>query len=425
MAAVKKIDFGPLRDRSLRRLLAAQLTSVTGDFIVIAALPFAVFEIGGTTTQVSLAFGAGALLEVLLVLYGGVIGDRFQRRAVMVTADAVRFLSQAILAVLLTLGVAEFWHLLVIQTIQGAGAAFFNPSMNGLMPEVVPEQRLQDANALMTIGPAAGTMLGPAFAGVLIATGGAGWAFALDAATFGASALMLASIRVPVSTERTPTTSIIDELREGWNGFRKRTWLWVIVAEFTLLNALVFGPFQVIGADAARESLGGSGSWSVILTSVGIGQLTGSVVAILWRPRRPLFTATLLTSAWAAPLILLAISAPVPAIALAAALAGATIAIFGAIWHTMLQTNVPEDQRSRMSSYDWMGSLAFLPFGYLIAAGAEALVGADATLLGSACILLLATAIVVPLPAIRGLRYRTRPRPLTITPAVSSAAPTR
>jgi MFS family permease len=424
VAAAKKIDFRPLRDRSLRRLLGAQITSISGDFIVIAALPFAVFEIGGDSTQVSVAFGAGALLEVLLVLFGGVIGDRFRRRAVMVTADVVRFTSQCILALLLILGVAEFWQLVLVQMIQGAGAAFFNPSMNGLIPEVIPERRLQDANALMTIGPAAGTMLGPAFAGILIAAGSVGWAFALDAVTFGVSALILSRIHVPSTVMATPQASVIGELREGWVAFRKCTWLWVIVLEFSLLNALVLGPFQVLGADAARTSLGGPSSWMAILAAVGLGQLTGSMIAILWRPRRPLFIATLLIGAWAIPLVLLAASAPLPAVVFFAALAGATIAIFGAIWHTMLQTRVPENQRARMSSYDWLGSLAFLPFGYLIAAGAEMVVGANATLLASACITVVATAIVVPLPAIRGLRYRPPPR-LIMTPAVSSAAPTR
>jgi predicted MFS family arabinose efflux permease len=406
----------------MRRFLAAQLASISGDFIVIAALPFAVFAIGGSGAEVGIAFGAGALLEVLVVLFGGVVGDRFQRRAVMVAADIVRFASQAILAILLILGVAEFWQIVVVQVIQGMGAAFFNPAMDGMVPEVVSKRRLQDANALLTTSFAAGTMLGPAIAGWMIASWGVGWAFALDAATFAASAALLASIRLSPAPAREPGGPLIGDLLDGWKGFRRRTWLWVVVAEFALLNALVFGPFQMLGASVAVASFGGLGAWTAILTANGAGRLGGGLVAVFWRPQRPLFTATLLIASWAVPLTLLAITAPLPAIVLTAAIAGAALSVFGAIWRTTMQSRVPEGERSRMSSYDWLGSLALLPFGYLIASGAESLVGAEATLIAAACVVLVATAIVVPLSAIRGIRASERPRPLTLAAAASEQA---
>jgi len=413
----------------MRRLLMAQLASRSGDFIVIAALPFAVFSIGGSATQVGIAFGAGALFEVLIVLFGGVIGDRFQRRAVMIVADLLRFASQAVLAVLLILGVAEFWQLLVVQTIQGAGAALFNPAMSGLVPEVVPKRWLQEANALLITAFAAGTMLGPALAGLLIVVGGVGWAFALDAATFALSALLLTHIRVSVPSKAEPAGSIIASLLmvirsllEGWKEFRRRPWLWIVVAEFAFLNALVFGPFFVLGASVAAESLGGPGSWAVILTAAGIGQLGGGLIPLFWRPQRPLFVATLLTVLWSLPPALLGFAAPLPAIALVAAIAGATTSICEVLWHTTLQSKVPEDQRSRMSSYDWLGSLALLPLGYLLAGVAQSLIGAEATLVAAACVVLAATAIVVPLPAIRDIRASERPRPLTLVAATSEQA---
>lgn len=420
-SARTRLNFGALRDPSLRRLLAAQLTSVSGDYIVIAALPFAVFSIGGSTAQVSIAFGTGALLEIALVLFGGVIGDRFQRRAVMIAADLVRFGSQAIFAALLIFGVAEFWQVVLVQVIQGAGMAFFNPAMSGLMPEVVDERRLQDANALHTIAVAAAAMLGPALAGLLIATAGAGWAFALDAATFLASAALLSRVRVRFPAAPAPSTSPIAALAEGWTEFRRRTWLWVVVAEFALLNALVFAPFQVLGASVANESLGGAGAWTAILTAAGLGQLAGGLLALAWRPRRPLFAVTLLLIFWAAPLVLLASGAPLAAIVAAAAVAGTTLGLFDAIWHTTLQSNVLPDQRSRLSSYDWLGSLALLPLGYLLTGLAQALIGADATLIAAAFVVVLATAVVVPLPSIRRLRSPEPRRALAPAAATSGS----
>ena len=386
---------------------------------MIAALPFAVFSIGGSGGQVGIAFGAGALIEVLIVLFGGVIGDRFQRRALMIVADILRFASQAVLAVLLILGVAEFWQLLVVQTVQGAGAALFNPAMSGLVPEVAPKRLLQEANALLTTAFAAGAMLGPALAGLLIAVGGVGWAFALDAATFALSALLLIHIRVSAASRAEPAGSIVTSLLEGWAEFRQRTWLWLVVAEFALLNALVFGPFLMLGASASAESLDGPGSWAVILTAAGVGQLGGGLIPLLWHPRRPLFAATFLIASWSLPLALLGFAAPLPAIALSAALAGAALSVFEALWHTTLQSRVPEDQLSRMSSYDWLGSLALLPLGYLLAGVAQSLVGAEATLVAAACVVLAATAMVAPLPAIRAIRDSRRSRPLTLVAATS------
>lgn len=412
-----QIGFGVLRQRDVRRFLAAQLASISGDFIVIAALPFAVFALGGSGAQVGIAFGAGAFFEVLALLLGGAVGDRFRRRNIMIAADSVRFASQAVLAILLILGVAEFWQLLLVQVVQGVGAAFFNPAMNGFVPEVVPERRLQDANALLTTTFAAGTMLGPAAAGVLMAVFGVGWAFALDAITFATSALLLSSIRLPSAILREASDSLLDDIRSGWKEFRKRTWLWVVVAEFALLNALVFGPFQMLGASIAVDSLGGLGAWAIILTALGIGRLGGGLLALFWRPSRPLFTATFLIGFWAVPLSLLAFGAPVFAIAVTVALAGAALSVFSAIWHTTLQSRVPEDQLARMGSYDWIGSLALLPLGYLVAVGGQALVSAEATLIAAACVVIAATAVVVPLPAIRGIRGERPASPILAAPS--------
>lgn len=417
-----QLGLGVLRKRDVRRFLGAQLASISGDFIVIAALPFAIFALGGTGAQIGIAFGAGAFFEVLALLFGGAVGDRFQRRTVMIAADGLRFVSQAALALLLILGIAEFWQLLLVQVIQGVGAAFFNPAMNGFVPEVVSGRRLQDANALLTAAFAAGTMIGPAAAGVLMAVFGVGWAFALDAITFAASALLLRSIRVPTAAPRESSDSLLGDIRDGWKEFRKRTWLWVVVAEFGLLNALVFGPFQMLGASIALDSLGGLGAWAVILTALGVGRLGGALVALFWRPQRPLFTAILLIGFWAVPLALLANAAPLPTIAVATAIGGAVLSVFTAIWHTTMQSRVPDHQLSRMFSYDWLGSLGLLPIGYLVAVGGQFLISAEATLTAAACVAIAATAIVVPLPAIRGIRSSQRRGPAILTPATTEQA---
>lgn len=183
---------------------------------------------------------------VALVLFGGVVGDRFRRRSVMIGADLLRFAAQAFLALQLISGNAEFWQILAVQLLHGAGSAFFLPALSGLIPQTVSSERLAGANALRGLALASAAMIGPALAGILTAASGVGWAFAADAASFLLSAAFLARVRVEQEAPSAAERSAIRELLEGWAEFRRRTWLWAVVVEFALLNALVFAPFQVL-----------------------------------------------------------------------------------------------------------------------------------------------------------------------------------
>jgi MFS family permease len=399
-----------LREPNFRWLIGAQWTSLIGDYMVLAALPFAVFAIGGSTAQVGIAFGADAAALLLLVLLGGVLGDRLSRRSVMIAADLTRFGAEGIFAVLLISGHAEFWQLLAVQLIHGAGSAFFLPALSGLVPETVCEERLQEANALRGICASSAAMIGPAIAGIFVAAIGPSFVFALDAGSFGLSATFLAMMRI--NAQKASEGSVIADLAEGWNEFRRRTWLWAVVAEFALLNALVFAPFYVFGASVAESSLGGPGAWATILTASGVGQLVGGVVGLSWKPKQPLFAATMVIASWAPPVLLLATLAPVGVIAAFAALAGASLALFAALWQTTLQSHVPSEQLSRLSAYDWLGSLALLPVGYVLAGFTEAAVGLRGGLLSAGVVVLIATMAVASVPSVRELsspQFRRKP----------------
>src|SRR5579859_6405673 len=215
-----------LRERNYRLLFAGQVTSVLGDAMTPIALSFAVLDRGGNARQVGLVLGSGAFTLVLFLLAGGVIADRLPRRAVMVGADAVRCAVQAVSAVLLLTGAWRLWELAVLQAAWGVGAAFFTPALTGLVPEVVSAERLPEANALQGLTWSIGAVAGPALAGVLLATTGAGAALLVDAATFAVSAVTLSRLRLTPSVGSKGRTMVAD-LREGWVAFRERTWLWV------------------------------------------------------------------------------------------------------------------------------------------------------------------------------------------------------
>ncbi len=365
----RAFDLSALREGQLRRLVLAQLTSSVGDLMVLAALPFAVLSIGGSITQVGIALAAQAVVLAALLLLGGVGGDRHPRRSVVIAADLCRFASQGIVAVLLLSGSAEFWQLLAAQAVLGAGAAFFMPAMHGLMSQAVRPERLQQANALRGMAVSIGGVLGPAIAAVLLATAGPGWAFAADAASFLISAVLLIKVRAPApQAALRRTSSVRTDLAAGWSEFRRTTWIWVIVAEFAVLNALVFAPFFVFGPTVSVDSLGGPAAWAAILAALAAGEVVGGLIAMTWNPDRPLLAATLAVGLWTVPLLLLATLAPVGLIAAGAAAAGASLALFGALWETVLQTRVPIPLRSRLSSYDLLGSFALIPLGYMLGA---------------------------------------------------------
>jgi MFS family permease len=395
---------GALQDRPFRLLWAGQAVSTFGDLLMPVAVAFAVLEVGGSASEIGQVFAASLVTRIALTLVGGVWADRLPRQMVMLGSDLLRAASQGTLAVLLVSGRAEHWHLLVGAVVYGGAAAFFNPASTGLVPTVVPPQRLQQANALMAMTRSAAYVVAPATAGVLVGALSPGWAFAVDAATFVVSALFLARLPLPRAATARPRR-FVRELVEGWTELRAQTWAGACIAFFAVFN-LAIAFFYVLGPVVSEEELDGAASWGVILAGAGIGSLIGSTLALRLRPRRPLLfglSVTLLT-----PLQLLALAAavPVPLVAASALLGLAAVAVGNALWLTTLQERVPSHALSRVTAYDWMGSELFMPLGYVIAGPLAAGLGRDAALLGAGALLVLAALAVVSVPSVRMLERR-------------------
>ena len=350
-----------LRLRDFRLLFAGQGVSVLGDRMVAVALAFAVLELGGSASEVGLVLAASWTPLVLTVLAGGVVADRTSRRAVMVAADLIRIASQGTMAALVITGAAEIWMLAALAGITGAATGFFNPASTGLLPEVVPENELQPANALRATAVSGSEILGPLLAGVLVAAAGAGWAIAVDAATFAASAACLSMLRPP-RRELPERTSFFTELRYGWTAFRSRRWVWTFVAYFAFSNML-WGAWSSLGPIVADRDLGGAAVWGTVLGAIGVGALVGSIMATRARPRRPLVFVAALEGLFALPLAFLAAGAPAPLLAVGAFLSGLGMMLGMSVWESTLQRHIPADSLSRVASYDWFGSYAFYPLG--------------------------------------------------------------
>ncbi|HEX4805024.1 MAG TPA: MFS transporter [Conexibacter sp.] len=378
------------RETDFRWLFLSQTISTTGDRLVLVALALLVTERTGSTTDLGIVVAAQTTALVTFLLVGGVWADRLPRHRIMVSTDLIRAALHTLLAVLIFADALEIWALVAIEACFGAAEAFFRPAYSGLVPQTVPEELIQEANAANGLTQTLAEFAGPALATVLVLTLGTGTAFAIDAATFVVSAGLLALVRPRPRGERVERTSLAAELRDGWREVRSRAWVWVTIAVFACHLVLGFAPYVVLGPTVAADRYGDAGLWGWVAASVGLGTAAGALLALRWRPRLPLRTGILATVPFGLVLLAFALGAPLAAVVPCAVAAGLGLSLFGVWWETALAQRIPPEALSRVASYDWMGSFALLPPGLVLigvlaeAVGATtvmAVAGATASLL--------------------------------------------
>jgi predicted MFS family arabinose efflux permease len=409
---------GALRHRSFRLLLAGQSISSIGDGVAPVALAFAVLGHIGGVSDLGLILAAQTMPAVALTLVGGVWSDRLSRQTVMLYSDLLRAGVQGASAALILTGSARVWQLAVLQAIYGGARAFFRPAATGLVPQTVEPDQLQQANAWMGLGENLATVLGPALGGIFVVSAGAGWGLGFDGVAFVVSAISLRLMSLaPIALP--PRRGTITELREGWHAFRSRTWLWASVLSFTLLITVVFAPLDVLGPEVARAQLGGAGAWAAIGTTSGIGAVLGGLVGLRWRPRFPLRTAFLLTLAGEpVMLILLGHGGPLAPLIAFALISGLGATLFNVFWFTVFQREIPANEISRVSSWDYLGSSALQPIGLAVVGPIAGVIGISATLYSAAALAALFTVLVLAVPAVRD--YASAPSPDDAPGALSS-----
>ena len=397
---------GPLQERSFRLLWIGQTTSAVGDSLVPVGIAFTVLGLGGDASAIGIVLAAFTLPRVLLVLVGGVWADRLPRNQVMVAADVVRGSVEVVLAILLLTRAAQLWEVVVAAALVGAASAFFVPATTGLIQETVSDARRQQANALMGLSRSASNIVGPSVAGLLAATIGTGWLFVFDAATFAVSAGSLLALHVRPVDASAPGGRFLSDLAGGWREVSSRRWLLASILTFGLGN-VALGSFFVLGPVIAKERLGGAAAWGVIVTAMGIGGLLGGLLALRWRPHRPLMTSFVLAFAFSLPMLTLAPPLPVLLIMLGGVLSAAAAELVNAWWYTVLQQRIAPEAMSRVSSYDWLASIAFQPIGFAATGPVAAVFGPAATLVGAAALNVAASVGVLSVHDVRQLDWLT------------------
>jgi MFS family permease len=393
---------GALDERSFRLLWTGRTISDAGDALVPLAIAFAVLDLSGSAADLGLVLAALFASRVVFIVAGGVWSDRVPRHLVMIAADLLRALVHALVALAFFTDVVEVWYLIVSSAVFGAASAFFGPASSGLVKTIVSPARLQEANALLGISDRTVAIFGPALSGLLVTTLGYGAVFAIDAGTFVASAAFLVAMRLPREQSVRRETSFLDDVAKGFGVVRRRTWLWTAFIAFAFSNVSIAAYF-VLGPLVVETELGGAKAWGLILTGGAIGGLIGSAVALRWRPERPLVPAFLLMLSVSLQLLALVPPLPVAALMAAAAFSLASIAVGNVLWETMLQQHVPRETISRVSAFDWMISLIFMPVGYTAAGPIADAIGVDTTLVLAAGLGGAANLAALLVPSVRNL----------------------
>jgi MFS family permease len=394
--------------RDFRVLLADRVLAPGSFAFSMVGVSFAVLDqTHGSTAKLSYVLAAQIAPSLIFLLVGGVIADRMAPQRVIVAGNIMMAVGEGTFGILVLMGHPALWQMIALECLTGTGMATFYPASSALLPRLVPRELLQEASAVSRLAMNGAQMGGAVLAGFCIAAighNGPGWALVIcGSGLLGTLPLMLA-LRV-TARDRTHQAGMLRELREGWAEFRSHTWLWVCVAQFSVVLMAWYGAFSVLGPVVARAHLGGAASWGTITGSESLGLIAGGLISLRFSPRRPMLFVVLIGASIAISPLSLAMLWPVPAICAASFGLGVAMEIMMVQWTVALARNIPPDKLARVSSYDAFGSVMAMPIGAVLAGPIAAwLHSVSDAQYGAAGLILLASVLALIPRDIRKLR---------------------
>ncbi len=418
--------FAPLRHAPFRYLIAGRTVNALGNSFAPIALAFAVIDMSGSATDLGIVVGSRTVVNVIFLLFGGVLADRMPKHLLMVGASIAAAVTQGAVAALVLTGTATVPLLAAIGALNGMVGALALPASSSILPLTVPAEIRQQANAFNRLSLNSAAILGAPLAGVIVAVTNPGWGIAIDAVTFALSALLFLPLRglAPKSTpspepaegvigdEKTPGEAAVEpsrpnifaDLRTGWSEFRSRTWLWVVVAAFAVINASWAGGLYVLGPVVADDTIGRR-AWGLVLAAQTGGMILGALLAMRLRMRRLLLFGVVSTFGMALPLLVLGAYPHFWLMIAGALVAGVMFEQFGVAWETTMQEHIPSDKLARVYSYDMVGSFVAIPVGEILVGPIAGLAGTKTTLIGAGVLITLAVAGMLISKDVRTLRH--------------------
>ncbi|WP_018351503.1 MFS transporter [Longispora albida] len=391
----------PLRLHKFRLLLSARVINTFGSAVAPIALAFAVLDLTGSATDLGLVVGTRMILNVIFLLYGGIIADRLPRHLILVGSSALSALTQGAIAALILTHSATIPLLVALAAVNGVSAALTGPASGAIVTQVLPAECRQQGNAILRFGHTSAMVVGAPLGGLAIAYTSPGWGVAADAMTFAISGALFAILKVapaPAAADRGEST--FAQLRTGWREFIARDWLWSVVLGFMVMNAAGSAALMVLGPVLAKDTIGVK-SWGLVLGAETAGMAVGALIAMRLRVRRLLLLGVVCTSSMALIPFALAFAPRLVVLVPVAFFAGVCIEQFGVAWETTMQEHVPEDMLARMYSYDMLGSFMAIPIGQMTAGPIADVAGISPTLAGLGAVMVVAAlAMLIP----RGVR---------------------
>jgi MFS family permease len=330
------------------------------------------------------------LFYAIFLLIGGVIADRFNRKKLMLASDLVRSTTQAIVAVLLFNNAISLWHFIVLQSIYATASAFFRPAVAGVIPQIVKKDELEKANALLNTFSNAANIIGPLFAGLLIASFSSSIIFLIDSLTFLVSAIFIYFTLIPSikSVAKFSKSEFIKDFKIGGSEILKTRWIMIGILSRAVYHFFVLPALYVLGPIIIREKFGGAQTWVLVMVSLGVGGVVGSLLAMKVKPKRPMvFCMILLAIASTQPLVFL-LSGNLIVMLFFFFILSLIVYLQYIVWISLLQKKVNADLISKVFSWDQLGYAAVLPVGMV-------LVGPLVEITGTSFILMLYSAIPV------------------------------
>jgi len=392
--------------RDYRTFLLARVISNLGNGMGPTAVAFGVLSLpGASAASLSAVLATQSAFLVITLPFGGVWADRIGRTRVVGGSDMVLGALILVQAALFLTHRAHVPVLIGFAAVFGVLHAIWYPAFPGIAPVVSPPEHLQSANSVVSAGSNAATIGGAAFAGVIVAGLGPGWAMAIDALTFIVAGALVWSLR-HLSIPQQATESTLSSIRRGWREFRANRWVFIIVVAFAFILLAFQGANGVLGPVLMKDHFDGARSWAVVATIESLGFLAGSLVALRVRPKRPMRIAMLAMLGMPVFVVSMAVPMPVWVIAAAAFVCGIGTDVFQVLWITALQKHVPSEALARVSAYDAFGSMLFGPIGTALAGPASLAFGLQPAFFLATAVMTVAIAIALLHPAVWRLSDR-------------------
>ncbi|HJX08144.1 MAG TPA: MFS transporter [Actinomycetota bacterium] len=394
----------PLQHRDFRLLWIGQTVSMIGDGIYVFAVAWFVYkDLQASPATFALVGFAWSAPQVLLLLATGALSDRMDRRHLMIIGDLLRLCAITAIGTLILLDALTPPLLVALVLPYGAGQAIFGPAFSSIVPMIVPEEHLVEANSIAsTVRPLAWLVIGPTIGAVVVHVAGTGWAFLVDAITFAVSALCIWLMRVRgdrFAHEDDP--HLWADVKEGIRYVGSTRWLlWGMLGGMVSLFC-VWGPWETLVPFVVADQMRGTELQLAIVFGAGG---VGSVIASLYMAQRgglPKRALTVMYISWAVGMGMTAffgLVVNVPQAMLVSFIAEGSIAVLIVIWFTAMQRLVPGELLGRVSSLDWMISILGTPVSFLVVGPLAKAFGADAVLIAAGVLGAAATLVFALMP---------------------------